>query len=508
MGAIGDYIHYTTYGYAMYGNSPPGGELDTISGDAERIKMFDNYRRSVKQRVSTNSLLTKEEKSDIENVLSAFIGQSRNQNVQFWNWASQKFQADFDETLPFVFAQGLDIEGKLKKANRGVTRTTSGMIESRIRDIQNIINSLNPSQDQFAIQKLIDAKNLIMKSIVEIVDSGQQILLESGYENPELEALFKKILQEKRSFTEQTRNKVLNAIDYAAMLVQGLANAKKGQLFEAAASYALAKALGIGYQLIEKTIEQLKVGNDKTSIVIDSSKFSEAVNLKQILGSGYEEKINQHLFISALQSKNKVDIKLDFHGKQLLGNLKNLNFKNPYDISLTSEAQILQILQRIDADFVNHFLNTVAAHGKSPSKNSGMNWMNWQVRNAAKLAMYSQIVVYALMGSKIGGDKTSLSQSNVFIVNNNKAGNGKKVYVFNISDILGAALDNIEWAVTITPDFAQGLIPNKWLGENRPNIEVGRGRASNILAYLHSLKLSVALDKNWFRSIINFDFSN
>ena len=145
MSAIGEYIHYTVYGYAKYGTNLPRQGETSLKGDQAKVDFFNSYRRSVRKRAEKNNLLSNAEKNEIENVLSTFIEASISENQQFWNWAKEKLGADFDETLPFIFAQGLDVKTKIRRVSDKTGYSTASMVERRIKEIQLAIEEISSS---------------------------------------------------------------------------------------------------------------------------------------------------------------------------------------------------------------------------------------------------------------------------------------------------------------------------------------------------------------------------
>ena len=62
----------------------------------------------------------------------------------------------------------------------------------------------------------------------------------------------------------------------------------------------------------------------------------------------------------------KIDVELNWQGTDLRISAKNVSFKKSHTwVTVVSESPLLSMIQDIDGDFVNHWINLHAIHGTS-----------------------------------------------------------------------------------------------------------------------------------------------
>lgn len=107
---------------------------------------------------------------------------------------------------------------------------------------------------------------------------------------------------------------------------------------------------------------------------------------------------------------------------------KNYNLDRYY-VHVLSGSSLLYMLQDLDSDFVNHFLNLYAAHGKREGqKNVGID-------NAQLAAMKSSIlpeIKLILLYKGLTGDTNGRSSANLFIINDSSKGKVKVLDMYKI----------------------------------------------------------------------------
>ena len=93
------------------------------------------------------------------------------------------------------------------------------------------------------------------------------------------------------------------------------------------------------------------------------------------------------------------------------------------------------MLQDLDSDFVNHFLNLYAAHGKMEGqKNVGID----NSRLAAMKSGILQEIKLILLYKGLTGDTSGRSSANLFIINDSSKGKVKVLDMYEIINRAGA----------------------------------------------------------------------
>lgn len=493
MSALGDYVHYTAYGYNVYGINRIG---EGFAGDKVLIL---NKARQLQKKNTIN--LSSSDKSDIENTISSFMTSTpQGEDKNFMEWLFQKLGIQFVETMPYLITESSgNVETKIKQVKTDTKYTKESTIINRLQDITNAVQYLQKEVDkgtvgQGKLEALIDVKNNLEDKIKIFFNAAQVYQNNAGY------GIYKDL--DFKGFKESIRMDILKLINQASVITQGLSNMKKGTFFQLQAAYALAKAQGVGYEQFLKKINNKEIwtgqNTSQVKIYLKTLSFKETEDeikrIQKILGDNYKYDVNQRVFKTKTVSPNKIDFIVNWNGQDLKISAKNINLFNKFDVSLVDKVSAISLMQAMDSNFVNHYLNIISAHRSGPREGSPYQSLrNIDIlQTSARMAMKINLLLSALEGHKLGVDK-----ANVFIVNNNKPSGGKRVRVFTIQELIGAALRNVESSVVIQTnrgDLDSFTIVNSFQNSVTERLQ-------NVQAALHGWTITVKLNKETLQSI-------
>lgn len=498
MSAIGDYVHYTAYGYNVYGINRIG---QNYAGDKEQVFINAKNQASKKNILKLSQL----DKEEIENTISSFMTttHSDGEDKQFMEWLFQKIGIEFTDTMPYLITDTTgNIQTKIKTIKNNTKYTKKATIENRIREIGNAITDLQRQIDKGGavgtgnLDRLKIIKDNLVIKIKLLFSKAKEVQDLAGYEEY-------KDFKNFKDFKEKVRTDIISLINEAHVITKGLSNMKKGTFFELEAIYALAKAQGYGLEQFLKAVNDKKLwtGQNTSPVKIslealqleDTKKEINRIN--QLIGGNYTYNVNEQIFKTIKPSPNKVDFQINWKGQDLKFSAKNINVFNTYDINLVDKAPIFALLQSMDRNFVNHYLNIISAHRSGPRADSKYQSLKDidTLQNAARLAMKINLLLAAFEGHKLGTDR-----ANVFIINNNRPRKaGKRVKVFTIQELMGEALKNIENSVIFSSnrgDLDSFTILNSFQGTKASKSQ-SIERLKSVQAALHGWIISIKFNK-------------
>lgn len=516
MSAIGDYIHYTSFGYLTAGTSKLEKNMTyrgtNYSEGFKRAKTLQKAKTFNALKEVNAMKLTDKERKKLEIQIEALMqpdksdyGETAN---QLWEILRNDFNNQFSEAILEIQRQTANVIkrqgapsftarkiGELKKGHEE-KRTKVSTILNRLDKFNKYITeliSVGVNPEGILITNLIDKLDKIYEEISKIHQIGAEGQ-NSGY--AALQAKLKNLSTPLLTW-EQSKN-VVTAINELISAINMSANLAKGTLFEK--MVAIAPLVGTNYAKKHLKNAFLSVkGNEKTSVIFDEHDFGQMVDLERVLGKGYD-RINDNLWAATNASQDKVDVTLNWsHGRKLNVSAKNVTFdssKGGSIIHLVSKASFLALMTVMQPDFVNHYLNLISVHYRNVYKENGYTTNRDLLINGvpelqqARLLMQRSLLVSAFAGYKNGADK-----ANVFIVNDNSTG---KVRIYNIGDLIQKISDSmINSVVSINPELEM-----IYLTRNTFNINGAGGRISNLLNEVHQQKISVSLKKSFLTTII------
>lgn len=446
MSAIGNYIHYTSKGYLNHGV--------TIDGPFSAYTSQKNIIMS-KARQNSNSSLNKMEQKELAQVLKSMTQAGQNSNNKFIQQAQNAVQQKMNE----LFGDALG-EINWETGDIGFKTSRSSMVGKAYSAIneQDIINRID-RVEQILIEKMQDG-------IVGTSEIRNQLkILKQNYQNT-----IKQIKADKEERGLPTtltsgdiskglgtyRNQLNDIIqEWAAFPAVYL---QKGTFFE----HLIAQAPIVADHNARASVGQV-IGDVVENVKINTDNFSEKYMTKQF----------QKDFIETTRvSQGKIDVQMNWRGKNLKISAKNVNLGNRY-VQLLSNSSLLNLLQDEPADFVNHALNILSTHKGPLGAISGM--------RAGMIEELRLIILYKALTGDVGQRKAA----NLFIANDNRTG---EVKVHDVTSILNKASANISHGFAV-----KGINSGMKMFKNAEAASPAE-RISALLADVHSRKISVALN--------------
>ncbi len=519
MGKIGDYIHYHLANYEIYGNNK-NLIIDVNKDINESISKNHTQMLSLaKQNNGKENSLTNELQDDLELALNVSkeqlyrtatqLDQDGN-NQKILNAIKNHIGAGFDEAISQIDWNTLNVvsskEGVVSGANKMYLQSNMKIstIESRINDLVNIINELgnNEITNTEEIQQKMD---IIKNSMNNFIAYCKNSLIEDGWENTIINNIQNKNIKQqsyktKRIFNIQSKFKELqeqvnNFISFS--LQKPAINLQKGNLFEYFIAYLPLFSLREGSDEINKQLEKIQTaGSIREDVKINPNYFMDG------LISNSEQKVsfdNGCLKISPKKSQGKVDVYLTWQEQELRISAKNVRLKDNYFIHILSGSSLLYLIQELDSNFVNHFLN-LSAHNQI----NDLQLIKKQVIDELKFTL----ILKALMGGELKGN--GRSKANLFIVNDNSTGiHGIKVY--NINDLINIISNEMKENKNDEKSAIQGItignerttFKENFFLKNNNLVDGENGelkRIQNILAEVHAQKINASLSISYLNA--------
>lgn len=482
MGAIGEYIHNTAYGYAVFGidrMQQGKGSKRALPAMAMNIQ-----KEKVRQQVHSATLnkLSPQDKLKIEKQISALMVQpskSKNQGIKIaWEIICEQLKIDFYDEVP---NQIQNESGQVKSSVNKIKSTKGGQhLLSTIIDRINKINALIPQLKSGQTLSSLEGKlDQIYKQLESISELTRDKIYEFGEMGVSAKQYLSKIGQKDFLIDDKT-GEIVNLINQSADIVKGLSSYVKGEMFQLLVTISQLKAQQLSRQEIKKVIKEQWVGKDSSAIRLKEVNFAKGIDMNKLSNTiKYDNEIS--CYVDG-RSANKIDTYYQYQGKTYNASIKNVNlYAYPY-ISLVTDASLLVLMQSMNYDFVNHYLNIMAIHYAMPP---GFNQVEHPIFNQAELRnLAKQTMNLSLLLAAFIGHKLDVDTADIFIVNNNAAGVGDpRVKVFNIGELVAKAVDDIS-LVNVKLSVDKEQYPNKYAN----TIEE---RLTTLLNQVHSIKVKV-----------------
>ncbi len=478
MSAIGDYVHYTSYGYIKYGINKIGQKGSSIN-DAASI--FNTQRDKINE-LSSNSIISKTEMQKLEQAIESLMRPSSNSDQEealneLWSQLVVAYQKEFPEAVERINRETGNIEKSSLNISKIKTKGHSNVLESTIL---NRINSINSDIAQI---KSITEKNKLQNIVNKISQDFEKLtgIQQAAFQQTEGLITKKARKNNKLSLNGEAGN-IVEQINKIAARTSGLINLQKGALFEYLIAVAPLVGKGYGEKELSDYLQKTVKGSNKSNVYISDIKFSPDIKLNQVLGSKYSYNPNSHLYAFTKPTQDKVDVTIEWNNYPLNISAKNVNlnmYSHP-DVSILTNGSLLTILQSINEIAVNHYLNIVSKH-RDPSKSIDQSLLNTA----------HEFIKIGILEGALKGYKLQQQQANVFIINDNQTG---KVKVYDINQLIEKAIKDIQNNITITSsngDIENLTFINAW----QENIA---GRLTNLFSEIHKQKISVKINKSVF----------
>lgn len=460
MGAIGDYIHYTSKGYLEHGTTQTGAFHGWVS---QRPMILEKLKQN------KASSLNSEEQRELEDILTGFLkNEEGDPNItKVQEEVLEKMDELFGEALQNIDFETGNVTAKkdTSSSSVGIARNTTNIedIISRINRLESIVIK---NAERLEIPKGLGTQIKQLKSYYNRLAKELKTVKQANGQDAVTALLAErtKDLREKR--------KLLNELisEYAAYPAVAL---QKGTFFE----HLIAQAPKVAQNEAMEAIGEV-IGD-----VTESVSFNKEAFASQFLTQQADEILSK-----TSVSKGKIDVSLEWKDKNLGISAKNYNLERYY-VHVLSGSSLLYMLQDLDSDFVNHFLNLYAAHGKLEGQKSV------SADNAKLAAMKGGIlpeIKLILLYKGLTGDTNGRSSANLFIINDSSKG---KVKVFDMYKLISQ----------IGTQTIRGIkLNDKTLDEKikfRNDWEMGspQQRISKLLLDVHARKVSVAIETKFLK---------
>ena len=138
------------------------------------------------------------------------------------------------------------------------------------------------------------------------------------------------------------------------------------------------------------------------------------------------EKFENGTLSTTRKSQGKIDVLLKWQGRDLKISAKNVNLQACY-IHILSGSPFLYMIQDLNGDFVNHFINVYSIQQKRGSL-------------AAKFAKQRKdsmdAMKFILMYKALTGDNYNRNAANVFAINDNSASGKGSIKVYTMEQLI------------------------------------------------------------------------
>lgn len=479
MSAIGEYVHLTARGYNEHGITRDGAK-ETYNYAAEKKRLNERMKVS-----SFN------EKEKLEKALKVIFSPEDKSNV-----SAEKIRNAIEKTLDESFGKSLgeidwstgdvqDVNAASRIASKNVHQIQSEGEKVSVK-VKNMISAIRTLEESAREIKDVTTKEFLWKQITEIYRQLNKIIKECNEDIQERGIIT--ILRAgggkyKNYSIDTTREDTQNLITTVNELIQTYAktpaiNLQKGTLFEYAIALAPIIASGTAEEEVDKVIEEFSknvMGDDRSNIVINLENSSPEIDFKKITESRYwiVHPASKTL-VSTLPSQHKIDVSLQWEDNNSYAvSAKNVKLSRGSIVHILSGGNFLYLLQDENPDFINHFLNIVAAH------------KDGKIDSSMTLGVFDTMKTI-LLYKALSGDTFQRQSAELFIVNNNITGEAK---IFEVKDLILKAQEDLE-------KYANLKINDKKIENlklNNAMAETVSQRITNLIAQVHNMKVDAAL---------------
>lgn len=490
MSAIGDYIHLTVKGYNKYGiaknDKYKGKAVDLATSIRTQRDEIYNRLKNNRGNITDDNIKIFE---DILNTTKEDLTKQKDDDDSIRAQLKQKLDKRFQDTMGEIDWSTLNVSATQNQKNpvpyvrSNMKFSTVGKSLQQLNKILNTLRSTDGTANRKEIKQQIEALNKQYKELKNNIyktDRGQTIMSLSDdkkYSN-------KHLLENFESFRENL-NKLIN--QYSSMPA---INLQKGDLFEHLVTLAPLTAQGVAVNEIEKSIH-------KTGFVLGGQREKVEFN-KQVFKNITKDFENGTLSTSR-NAQGKIDVLLKWQGEDLKISAKNVNLQSYY-IHILSGSSFLYMMQDLNRDFANHFINVYSIQGKK-----GLSTKFIKQRENSMYAMK-----FALMYKALTGDNYQRKAANVFVINDNTTSGKGSIKVYTMEQLIDKIESQelyksgitINGKTTLNEKFKikGNIAVNAVKDTQEDNAQAAKIRITNILAYLHSQKIHASLSTKAFKS--------
>lgn len=484
--AIGDYIHLTTQGYLNHGTY----HFHSSDSDfSSASSIFSNAHNMVDKG---EQVLTAGEETQLANAIESLMQSGDSSDAvqqkavnQIWEALTQQLQEEFGsdvvsrierETGNILKYPGIKIS-RMSPVKKGTFLST---VQKRIAVINASLGQLN--KETYEYQELMHDLETIYDEVRYLIKDGESCANHSGY-HFDLQKILDIPNGNEIRLSKPSSDKIINTINKIAAGVAPVENVAKGSLFERLIAAAPLIGVKMAITKIQDAIASALVGNNISKVIFKKSDFVKNIDIGAVTGYN-QDKINNNLYLSTNASQDKVDTIITLNNKPIAISAKNVNLKS--GIRIVHDSPLSALINQLDGNFINHFLNATAQHYKPAKKGFKKdNSLSKSLISQAHQAIQPLLLAQALRGHK------DAQKAEVFIVNDNRKG---KVRVFDIATLIDKITSNN------APGLKTKIMAN---GSDIKNIRFTNPPAKKVSGYLkrieavlsevHSQKISVTI---------------
>lgn len=473
MSAIGNYIHYTAKGYEEHGITRKG-----------TFQTWRNQRNEIiRKTAALRTSLTPSDREELEGVLNSLLRPAAdNSMVEKARKEVEKIMIEsFEDKAKEINWDTGNIEWSQKKSDTLSTlhrHRSEGHLKIDLEEMFNKVNKLIEIIDKKA--KIESNGKALSLECQRLARLARQIK-DRMDDNLKKDGWVYGLTNSKKILTDEQIIKYLNSLieTYAAYPA---INLQKGTAFEA----MIAMAPYVAQEMAaEEAAKQIK-GSLPEEVIIDPDNFSSDYVLFNGPDNSYTIKTTGSV------SQGKVDVELAWNNKIAKISAKNVNLGNPYaQIHILSGSSLMFLIQDMDHDYVNHFLNLQVEHSVLNSKGGYKKVPKNYFGENRKLIM-QEMKIY-LFYKALSGDNYKRKAVDLFVINDNSKG---EVRVYSIEDIVNKVIYNSGALSQISvTDQSNVNIMNLPLFKNDrvTGDATEQQRITSVLAQVHATKISASL---------------
>lgn len=446
MGAIGDYVHYSLNGYLEHGITKN-----------QTFQSYKSQKDIIRKKAKSSAKQIKDvDLKKMEEAIMAIMQAEAEDNsavATARNNVSQYLNSLFTDLQSYDFATG-------KFSLTGSKTSRVGQARSYY-DVEDILKRLNKTEQ--AIMEAIKEGQVNEADIRERIDNLKNYYakVQNDINKFKTSKGWQKSLTVKQTQQLKEQRRELNKLikEFAAYPAVAL---QQGTFFEAVLDQL---------PLVAKEALTSEIRGDIPEIVaMDKTKFA----------NQYITKDFGDLLEKTSVSQGKVDVSVMWDETPVNISAKSVDLNNYY-IHLVTGSSLLYMIQDLNSNFVNHFLNIFAAHKGSSSRLSQM-----------KLAMAQEIKLI-LMYKALTGDNYKRTSANVFAVNDINTGRVRLFDMYTLIDkvskdqqgIMGIQLNKKTFNENIKFNNSYAATPDE--------------RISRLLTDVHNRKVSVSINTKYIK---------
>lgn len=488
MSAIGNYIHLTAKGYVEHGTS--------LNSTYRQWSNQAQWRQAQIQKIPQVLDKTIEEYEDMVNALSTSSNQASVDTAKIQNSVLQKLiqefpnkftQANFD-TMTIDLPRGQELqENYIGRVRANLSKNKSGETLYTLSTMRQLVNKINKLEVIFQKQsKKALSKGLTTQDLKEFESKIKQIkkLYKDAY-GKVIDELDDKTIQkmsttggkEVRALRDELNSAIATYASYPALSLY------EGTLWEyilGATAYAAGKT---AYSTLEEAIQKTIQGNQNIETQFNTRAFAAGV-LKNIKINNTALEIVEKEDTSV---RSKIDVSLTWGQEKLNISAKNIAVHDTHGFAtLVSNSPLLVMIQNMDTDFVNHYLNCriLHLHGTKYMRLDSAYSTQKQNVNQATDEMSKNLIITALTGL---GVRDTNKQVNIFAVNDK---NKRGIKIITVHK-LAKKLENAQLSVK----FGKHRITQYYFKANKEfQGQNAIQRINGLMQELHALKVHASFN--------------